>query len=71
MLRRYGEQALQEEIQALLIDWAEDIQRSERIFIRASTAGKRSFWGYEGAPLAKGDERIRVFPFPTRRPVSL
>ncbi|WVQ79107.1 hypothetical protein IAT38_001201 [Cryptococcus sp. DSM 104549] len=68
MLRRYGEQALQEEIRALLIDWAEDIHASERIFIRASTHGKKSFWGYEGAPIEKGDERIRVFPFPTRRP---
>ncbi|OWZ32776.1 cytoplasmic protein [Cryptococcus neoformans] len=68
MLRRYGEQALQEEIRALLIDWADDIHASERIFIRASTHGKKSFWGYEDAPLEKNDERIRTFPFPTRRP---
>ncbi|KAK8861590.1 hypothetical protein IAR55_002413 [Kwoniella newhampshirensis] len=68
MLRRYGEQALQEEIQALMIEWAEDIHASERIFIRASTHGKKSFWGYEDAPIEKGDERIRTFPFPTRRP---
>jgi hypothetical protein len=69
MLRRYGEQALQEEIRALLKDWEEDLGMSERIFIRASTHGKRSFWGYEGAVLDKNDERIRGFPFPTRRPV--
>ncbi|TYJ59242.1 hypothetical protein B9479_000231 [Cryptococcus floricola] len=68
MLRRYGETALQEEIRALMIDWAEDLEASERIFIRASTHGKKSFWGYEGAVLDKGDERIRTFPFPTRRP---
>lgn len=68
MLRRYGEQALQEEIRALLIDWADDIHGSERIFIRASTHGKKSFWGYQGAPLEKNDERLRTFPFPTRRP---
>lgn len=43
MLRRYGEQALQEEIRALLIDWADDIHASERIFIRASTHGKNLF----------------------------
>nr|ODN85142.1 cytoplasmic protein [Cryptococcus depauperatus CBS 7841] len=68
MLRRYGEQALQEEIQALLIEWSDEINASECIFIRASAHGKKSFWGYEGAPLEKGDRRIRTFPFPTRRP---
>lgn len=70
MLRRYGEQALQEEIQALMTEWEDEIRGSERIFIRASTHGKKSFWGYEGAVLDKTDERIRTFPFPTRRPVS-
>ncbi|WVF65785.1 hypothetical protein IAT40_000519 [Kwoniella sp. CBS 6097] len=68
MLRRYGEQALQEEIRALMSDWEEDLNASERIFVRASTHGKKSFWGYEDAVIQKNDERIRVFPFPTRRP---
>ncbi|OCF43369.1 cytoplasmic protein [Kwoniella heveanensis CBS 569] len=68
MLRRYGEQALQEEIRALMSDWEEDLNASERIFVRASTHGKKSFWGYEGAVIQKNDDRIRVFPFPTRRP---
>ena len=71
MLRRYGEQALQEDIRSLMRDWEEHIEASERVFLRASTHGKKSFWGYEGAVLEKTDERIRVFPFPTRRPVSL
>lgn len=53
-----------------MIDWEEDIALSERVFVRASTHGKKSFWGYEGAILDKADSRIRVFPFPTRRPVS-
>ncbi|TXT12890.1 hypothetical protein VHUM_01291 [Vanrija humicola] len=70
MLRRYGEQALQEEIRALLTEWQEDLELSERIFIRASTHGKKSFWGYDGAVLSKNDERIRSFPFPTRRPTQ-
>ena len=70
MLRRYGEQSLQEEIQALMIEWQDEIRSSEKIFLRASTAGKRSFWGYEGAVIEKGDERVVTFPFPTRRPVS-
>ncbi|OCF57917.1 cytoplasmic protein [Kwoniella mangroviensis CBS 10435] len=68
MLRRYGEQALQEEIRALMIEWEDDLAASERIFIRASTHGKKSFYGYEGAVLSKNDERFRTFPFPTRRP---
>lgn len=70
MLRRYGESALQEEIRQLMSDWEEDLNMSEKIFLRASTHGKRSFVGYEGAVIDKRDERIRVFPFPTRRPVS-
>lgn len=70
MLRRYGEAALQEEIRQLMSDWEEDIAMSERVFIRASTHGIKSFVGYEGAVLEKGDARMRVFPFPTRRPVS-
>ncbi|KAJ9100091.1 hypothetical protein QFC19_005771 [Naganishia cerealis] len=68
MLRRYGEQSLKEEIQQLMIEWEDEIHSSEKIFLRASTASKRSFWGYPGAVLEKGDERISVFPFPTRRP---
>jgi hypothetical protein len=51
-------------------DWEEDLAMSETIFLRASTHGKRSFVGYEGAVIDKRDERLRVFPFPTRRPVS-
>ena len=51
-------------------EWEEDLEASERIFLRASTHGKKSFWGYEGAVLGKNDPRVRVFPFPTRRPVS-
>lgn len=71
MLRRYGEQALQEEIRALMTEWEDELVCSEKMFIRASTHGQKSFWGYEGAVLHKSDERIRTFPFPTRRPVSL
>ncbi|WWC68633.1 uncharacterized protein I206_102564 [Kwoniella pini CBS 10737] len=68
MLRRYGEAALQEEIRSLMVDWEEDLAASERIFIRASTHGKKSFYGFDGAVLHKNDERFRTFPFPTRRP---
>jgi hypothetical protein len=29
----------------------------------------KSFLGYDGAVITKGDDRLRTFPFPTRRPV--
>ncbi|KZP01617.1 hypothetical protein CALVIDRAFT_474488 [Calocera viscosa TUFC12733] len=67
-LRRYGEQALRDDIRALMTEWSEEIDASERIFIRASTSNKRIFWGYDNNVIEKGDPRIRTFPFPTRRP---
>lgn len=59
-----------QDIRNLLSEWAEDIQDCERIWIRASTANKRIFYDYDEAVIQKGDERLRGFPFPTRRPVS-
>ena len=89
MLRRYGEQALRDDIRNLLQEWSEDIEQCERVWIRASVSNRRIFLDYEGAILTKGiqsstlisailmetierlaDERLRTFPFPTRRPVS-
>ncbi|TFY72910.1 hypothetical protein EVG20_g101 [Dentipellis fragilis] len=69
-LRRYGEQALREDIRNLLTDWAEEIDQCERIWIRASGSNRRIFLDYEGAIIPKGDERLRTFPFPTRRPTQ-
>ncbi|KAG9312931.1 hypothetical protein JVU11DRAFT_6365 [Chiua virens] len=70
MLRRYGEQALRDDIRNLLRDWAEDIHECERIFIRASVSNRRIFLDYEGCVVNKGDGRLRTFPFPTRRPTQ-
>ncbi|KAI0708872.1 hypothetical protein C8T65DRAFT_779503 [Cerioporus squamosus] len=70
MLRRYGEQALRDDIRNLLQDWADDIHDCERIWIRASVSNRRIFLDYEGAVIEKGDERLRTFPFPTRRPTQ-
>ncbi|KAJ3528736.1 hypothetical protein NM688_g7956 [Phlebia brevispora] len=70
MLRRYGEQALRDDIRNLITEWAEDIEGSERIFIRASVANRRIFLDYEGAIIQKGDDRLRTFPFQTRRPTQ-
>ncbi|KZS94374.1 hypothetical protein SISNIDRAFT_478213 [Sistotremastrum niveocremeum HHB9708] len=69
-LRRYGEQALKEDIQNLLSEWAEEVQLSERIWLRASSSNRKIFWDYENAQIAKGDNRLRGYPFPTRRPTQ-
>ncbi|KAG1746693.1 uncharacterized protein EDB91DRAFT_1328008 [Suillus paluster] len=70
MLRRYGEQALRDDIRNLLQDWAEDLQDCERIWIRASVSNRRIFFDYENCVINKGDDRLRTFPFPTRRPTQ-
>ncbi|KAF8920695.1 hypothetical protein CPB85DRAFT_1272507 [Mucidula mucida] len=60
-LRRYGEQALR------------DVRRyddCERIWIRASGTNRKIFMDYDGCAIAKGDQRLRTFPFPTRRPTQ-
>ncbi|KZV96390.1 hypothetical protein EXIGLDRAFT_609271 [Exidia glandulosa HHB12029] len=69
-LRRYGEQALREDIRGLLAEWKEDIDMSELIWIRASVSNRRTFYDYDEAPFDKRDERLRTFPFPTRRPTQ-
>ncbi|OAX38977.1 hypothetical protein K503DRAFT_856341 [Rhizopogon vinicolor AM-OR11-026] len=70
MLRRYGEQALRDDIRNLIQDWAEEIQDCERIWLRASVSNRRIFLDYEGCVINKGDDRLRTFPFPTRRPTQ-
>lgn len=70
MLRRYGEQALRDDIRSLLLDWADDIQDCERIWLRASVSNRRIFLDYENCVINKGDDRLRTFPFPTRRPTQ-
>ncbi|KAI0044760.1 hypothetical protein FA95DRAFT_1561878 [Auriscalpium vulgare] len=69
-LRRYGEQALRDDIRNLLTEWAEEINQCERIWIRASVSNRRIFLDYDEAVIAKGDPRLRTFPFPTRRPTQ-
>jgi len=70
MLRRYGEQALRDDIRNLLTEWEEDIADCERIWIRASVSNRKIFVDYEGSVLTKDDDRLRTFPFPTRRPTQ-
>ncbi|KAL0580606.1 hypothetical protein V5O48_001431 [Marasmius crinis-equi] len=69
-LRRYGEQALRDDIRNLIESWAEEINDCELIFIRASGSNRRIFMDYDGCIITKGDHRLRTFPFPTRRPTQ-
>ncbi|CAK5267797.1 unnamed protein product [Mycena citricolor] len=70
MLRRYGEQALRDDIRNLINEWAEEINACERIWIRASGSNRKIFLDYDGCVIEKGDDRLRTFPFPTRRPTQ-
>ncbi|KAJ3515996.1 hypothetical protein NLJ89_g1401 [Agrocybe chaxingu] len=70
LLRRYGEQALRDDIRNLLGEWADEIASCERIWIRASISNRRIFYDYDDAVFLKNDERLRTFPFPTRRPTQ-
>ncbi|THH12064.1 hypothetical protein EW145_g250 [Phellinidium pouzarii] len=69
-LRRYGEQALRDDIRGLIEEWSDDISTSERIWLRANSSNRRIFMDYDEAIIAKGDSRLRTFPFPTRRPTQ-
>ena len=68
-IRRYNEQALTDEVRALLRDWKALLDTSELLFIRATGAtNRRTLFGpYEDQVLRANDPRIRGFPFSTRR----
>ncbi|KAJ9622747.1 hypothetical protein H2203_006398 [Taxawa tesnikishii (nom. ined.)] len=68
-LRRYNETALTNEVRELLTEWKPWIDRAELVFVRATgTTNRRTLFGpYEGQVLNANDERIRGFPFSTRR----
>lgn len=67
-IRRYNEQALIQEVRALLTSWRGMLQECDNIFIRANGASTRGILvGYEGAPLKSSDPRIHSFPFTTKR----
>ena len=68
-LRRYNEQALVQDVRALLEDWKGLIDTSELLFIRATgSTNRRTLFGpYEGQVLKHNDTRLRGFPFSTRR----
>ncbi|KAG2170936.1 hypothetical protein VTO58DRAFT_101122 [Aureobasidium pullulans] len=68
-IRRYNEAALIAEVRQLLQDWKVWIDSSELLFIRATgTTNRRTLFGpYENQVLTSRDQRIRGFPFATRR----
>ena len=68
-LRRYNEQALVDDVRALLKDWKSLIDTSDLLFIRATgMTNRRTLFGpYDGQVLRGNDPRIRGFPFNTRR----
>lgn len=74
-LRRYGEQALGEEVRALLATsrWRKGIEESERVWIRAGGRSARGvLWGWPGAqtsPLEgpRQDGRLQPLPIATTR----
>ncbi|KAF7899592.1 hypothetical protein EAF00_003928 [Botryotinia globosa] len=68
-LRRYNEQALQDEVRQLLTSWKGMIDTSELMFIRATgTTNRRTLFGpYDDQVLRQNDTRIRGFPFSTKR----
>lgn len=68
-LRRYNETALTAEIRELLTEWKHWIDTSDLLFIRATgSANRRTLYGpYDGQILRVNDDRIRGFPFNTRR----
>lgn len=68
-LRRYNEQALTEEVRALLHDWKALLDSSALLFVRANgVLNRRTLFGpYEGQVLNSRDKRLRGFPFSTRR----
>lgn len=68
-IRRYNEAALKDDVRNLLAEWKDMIQTSELQFIRATgTENRRTLFGpYEGQVLQGSDEKVRGFPFNTRR----
>lgn len=68
-IRRQMEVALTTEVRALLTEWKELIDSAELLFVRASgQTNRRTLFGpYEDQVITVKDQRLRSFPFNTRR----
>ncbi|RPA76044.1 hypothetical protein BJ508DRAFT_370747 [Ascobolus immersus RN42] len=70
-IRRYNEIALAQDIRNLLEEWKDKIQSADKLFIRATgNTNRKILFGYDGAVLESKDDRIRGFPFSTKRPTQ-
>ncbi|CAH1237947.1 ANKZF1 [Branchiostoma lanceolatum] len=67
-LRRYNEAALNEDIRQLLVSWSDHLKSSHKIFVRAPSYNKATFFGGKDAPLDRTDSKVVTVPFATRRP---
>ncbi|RUS73022.1 hypothetical protein EGW08_019208 [Elysia chlorotica] len=67
-LRRYNEAALVQEVQELLNSWQQLLDSCHFVFVRIPVANRAMFYSGKNAAFKKDDLRIRVIPFPTRRP---
>eukprot|EP00058_Branchiostoma_floridae_P015203 XP_002600691.1 hypothetical protein BRAFLDRAFT_118554 [Branchiostoma floridae] len=67
-LRRYNEAALNEDIRQLLVSWADHLKSCHKIFVRAPSYNKATFFGGKDAPLDRNDSKVITVPFATRRP---
>lgn len=56
-----------QDIQDLLLSWAEHLNKASAVFVRAPSYNKTIFTGGRGGPLGKNDPRIHTIPFATRR----
>ncbi len=69
-LRRYGEQALQQEVRQLLTSWYEELRAVQCIYLRVNKRDKVTLlFGWEGSPIVEHKEKglCRTIPFSTRR----
>jgi hypothetical protein len=71
-IRRYNEAALETDVRNLLSEWKAMIDSAELLFVRATgTTSRRTLFGpYDGQVLQAKDQRLRGFPFNTRRPTQ-
>jgi Bacteroidetes VLRF1 release factor/Ankyrin repeats (many copies) len=71
-IRRYNEAALETDARSVLAEWKNMIDSAKLLFVRATgTTSRRTLFGpYDGQVLQVKDQRLRGFPFNTRRPTQ-
>ncbi|KAI8967101.1 hypothetical protein BDF20DRAFT_902592 [Mycotypha africana] len=67
-IRRYNEQALQQEVREVLGQWQHLIMNSQMVFVHAPSGNRKLVFNYEGAVLDRVGDRLNTIPFATRRP---